>query len=368
MGGRFQALAADAFPHLFFDQPPDPVGVLDERDRPLDRKLAREPTEKNLSQLALHLLGTAETFDAWDLRSEAAAHRQSGSEILQKLIEDAESRPLSAAEQTDLAWKLLWQGSFFRQLGDDERALETFKRAAELARKAYESDKSLQFAFNHASRAHREMGELYEKQGDFEKALEMYRFSFDWLKTRENDTKQTKANHYFGVHFYANRCALMLNRLGRQKEADEIIEKPFSDYSAFLDLEEDGALVTYAHEPFLDLAKFYGETKQFERAAEIWKRHIARLQKFLDRNPDDLLFMSFQANAETQIGDIFSDFDAPTDSFRTTDRERLKKALQHYEKAASVFAKAQILYAPTEAEKTARQTIERKIERLTARF
>jgi tetratricopeptide (TPR) repeat protein len=151
-------------------------------------------------------------------------------------------------------------GRVLRQLDDEERALQIFERAAAAARGAWETDKSLQFAFNHTSRAHREMGEIYEKQGRFDKAFEKYKFSLDWLRTRADDPAQIKANYFFGVHFYANRCALMLERLGRRAEADAMIVQPLSDYSAFLNAEEDGAVLTYAREPFLDLTRYYMET------------------------------------------------------------------------------------------------------------
>ena len=131
----------------------------------------------------------------------------------------------------------------------------------------------------------------------------MYKFSFDWLKTRENDSTQNKANYLYGFHFYANRCALMLNRLGRRREADELIVKPFRDYSAFLDVEENGAVLGYAREPFMDLTRYYAETGRIEKGVEIWQQHINRLQKFLDKNPDDIGFMIYQAESQVQIGD-----------------------------------------------------------------
>lgn len=328
----------------------------------------QESSEKNLARLAFQLLGAVHTFEVWEMTAEAEARRKEGGEILQKLIETDENRALTPAEQTELAWKLLWQGGVFRQLGDDERALKIFERAAEIAQNAYRADKSQQFAFNHASRAHREMGEIYEKQGRFDKAFEMYKFSFDWLKTRETDAMMSKTNLIFGVHFYANRCALMLNRLGRRKEADEIIAQPFKDYSAFLDFEADGANLGYAREPFLDLTRYYAETKRLENAAEILERHSARLQKFLDRNADDIGFMTYQAETEALLGDVFSGYDSTLDAFKTNAAERLKKAAGHYEKAVAIYQKAQTLYTPTQTEKIALQAIERKIETLKSRF
>jgi serine/threonine protein kinase len=329
----------------------------------------QEPSEKNLVRLAFHLLGMAETFEQWEMPAEAEVRRKEGGALLEKLIETVETRALSPAEQTDLAWKLLWQGGVFRELGDDARALQTFGRAATIARNAYEADKTLVFAFNHTSRAHRAMGEIYEKQGRYEKALEMYRFSFEWLRTHERDVSQTRANYLFAVHFYANRCALMLERLGRRAEADEIIRQPFNDYSAFLDTEaEDGSALSYAREPFLDLARFYEATGRIDAAAAIWQKHTARLQKFLDRNADDLGFMIFQAEAETLTGDVFSGYDPATGTFRTTSAERLKKAAAPYEKAAALYEKAQSLYSPTQAEKTALEALRQKIAALKSRF
>jgi tetratricopeptide (TPR) repeat protein len=159
----------------------------------------------------------------------------------------------------------------------------------------------------------------------------------------------------------------MLDRLGRRKEADAIIAEPLRDYSAFLDSEGDGAVLAYAREPFLDLARYFAKTERLKSAVDLWQRHAARLQKFLDRNPEDPGFMIYLAEVEMRTGDIFAAYDAPTDSFQTDAAERLKKAVAHYEKAAALYQKAHVLYAPTQAEKDVSLLLGRKIERLSAR-
>ena len=325
---------------------------------------AKEPTEKNLSNLAYQLLGSSSNFKHWGMTAEYEARQKEGGEIMQRMIDGYEGRQLTPPEKTELAWHLMWRAKSALGLGDDEKARRDFELAAALAESAYRADNSLQSAFNHTSRVHRSLGEIYEKRGDYRKAFEMYKFSYDWLRTRENDASQIKANIIFGIHFYANRCALMLNRLGRRKEADELIVKPFRDYSDFLDVEENAASLLFAREPFLDLTRYFAETDRLEKAVEVWQRHNDRVQKFLEKNADDIVFLQYQVEAQTQIGEIYSAYDEKSDSFKTTDAERLKKARTYYGKASELYRKAQTMYAPTQLEKELLQKIERKIEKL----
>ena len=156
----------------------------------------------------------------------------------------------------------------------------------------------------------------------------------------ENNDSQSKPNLVWALSNSANRCALMLERLGRKREADEIIAKPWKDYSAFLELETNASSVIYAQEPLEILAKYYTESNRIEKAVEIWQKRIERIQKFINKNPDDIGFILYQINAENEIGDIYSAFDEVSETFKTKDKKRLAKAESHYQNAAELCAKS----------------------------
>jgi eukaryotic-like serine/threonine-protein kinase len=321
----------------------------------------KEPTNQHLESLGNHLIAASGNFKQWKMNAEYEKYQKEGGEILQKLIDSYQGRDLTPQEKTSLAWHLMWQGGTFVESGNESAALANFQQAAELAENAYKADNSIQLAFNHAGRSHRDLGDIYAKRGDYQKAYERYRFSFDWLKSRENDVSRIKANNLYGISFYANRCALMLNKLGRQTEAEEIIAKPWKNYSAFLDGEENAAALFYSFEPLDDLTKFYKETNRYEKAVEVWQNHYNRVQKFLDKNPDDIGFINYQVWATDRMGDVYSASDENSKSFKTNDKLRLMKAKLRYQKAVELYGTMQKLYPLTQSEKDNFRKIEMKI-------
>ena len=105
--------------------------------------------------------------------------------IFQKIIEKEQGKPLSPQAKTELAWNLICQGGIFKYLQNYDESLKKFDQAAKLAESAYSEDNSLQLAFNYNGFTHRMLGEVYEHQGNYQKAFEMYKYSFDWVKLRK---------------------------------------------------------------------------------------------------------------------------------------------------------------------------------------
>lgn len=350
---------------LYFQRNAQSLSNVREETESLLRIIAeREPTNENFSNLAQHLMGFVGTYKEFHLIAENGKSLSEASLIFQKIIADNENKPLSAPAKTELAWNLICQGGILKHLGENEKASEIFERAARFAESAYAADNTLQLAFNYNGFAHRTSGEIYEQHGDWQKALEMYRYSFDWLKIRENNESQSKPNLAWAASNTASRCALMLHKLGREQEAKEIIIKPWRDYSSFLDQETNASSVVYAFEPLENLTKYFAESNRPEEAAEIWRRYSDRIQVFLDKNPDDIDFIMRRARTENTIGDIYSAYDEKTGSFKTNDKERLTKARNNYQTAADLCRKSHKFHHASQAEKDVYQNLETKIRQL----
>jgi serine/threonine protein kinase len=338
--------------------------VRDETEKLLREIAHKEPTNENFSNLAQHLMGFVGTYKEFEVIGETGKSLDEANAIFQRIIEKEQGKSLSPQAKTELAWNLICQGGIFKYLQNYDDSLNKFDQAAKLAESAYNTDNSPQLAFNYNGFSHRMLGEIYEHQGNYQKAYEMYKYSFDWVKLRENNDSQSKPNLVWAFSNSANRCALMLERLGRKKEANEIIIKPWKDYSAFLELETNASSVVYAQEPLKYLAKYYAESNQNEKASEIWEQRIERIQKFLNKNPDDIGLIIYQVNAENAIGDIYSAFDEKSDTFNTKDKKRLAKSKSHYQNASELLRKVKTHYDPTEAEKGKFKKIEEKINLL----
>ena len=104
------------------------------------------------------------------------------------------------------------------------------------------------------------LGEIYEQKRDYQNAIEMYQYSLEWLKKRENNEAQSKPNLAWGMTNSASRCALVLAKLGRKNESEQTIAKPWKEYSEFLARETNASSLIYEHEPLMFLARYFRET------------------------------------------------------------------------------------------------------------
>ena len=330
----------------------------------LRENVVKEPNAQNLSKLAQHLLGFVGTYKEFETVTENEQNLREAIEIFQNLINESQNKELSTLEKTDLAWVIICQAMAYRKLNADENAFLKFQKAGELAENAYRADNTMQVAFNYTGFVHRNLGEIYEKRHEYQRALERYQFSFDWLKLRENNELQSKPYLAWAMSNSANRCALMLQKLGRQKVADEMIAKPWKAYLEFLNTESNAASLEYAEEPLNYLTNYYAATNRTETSIEIWRTHYNRVQKFLDKNPNDVGFLQYQAVAQKQIGDIYSGYDSESKSYKTNDKTRILKAKLAYQKAIETYEKAHSMYSPTQGELKNLTELKERVNRL----
>jgi tetratricopeptide (TPR) repeat protein len=79
------------------------------------------------------------------------------------------------------------QAALLHQMGRDDEALDVYQGASDVAQQTYYADNTKRFAFNHASRIHRYMGDIYAARGDWQKYLECSQFSLNWIsENRDN--------------------------------------------------------------------------------------------------------------------------------------------------------------------------------------
>lgn len=292
----------------------------------------KQPDVKNLLDLAQHLLGFVGTYKERETITDDKTSLNEAADIFQKIIDSEKGRSLSPGEPTDLAWTLICQGLLNRKLQNDDIAKNYFQDAAAIAEDAYKKDNSLQLAFNYANIAHRNLGEIYESEKSDQEALKIYRHSLDWLKLRENVEAQSKPNLAWRVSNSANRCALILFKMGKRNMAERFVNTTWRRYSDFLNAESNAASLVYAEEPLDYLSNYYAESGQLTKAITVWQDHLARIQRFLDKNPGDVGFINYQASTEYKMAALYAGKN------HANAKSRYIKALELYQRAYSLYS------------------------------
>ncbi len=299
------------------------------------RALAIEPDNPNtlygLSAQTEELAGVLKNMGR-DAESEEKM-RQSF-EYIEKTIAAQQTRPFVLREQVNLVGYLMQKASLLQKMKRPDEALKVYETAAEIAQKTYRADPTLRFAFNHASRCHRYMADIYGERGDWQKYLENTLFSVQWL-TDNMENKALDPPYLRGsVTFYIIRTGVALDKLGRKKEGTAHVDKGVKLYfEAIKANAADGENILYAPETLNLVSQFYADTGQIEKGVAAWQEFIELVEPFVVKNPSDTTSLSLLAYAFERKGDIFSNYQSGSQTFAETDKTRLLKALTSYQQS-----------------------------------
>lgn len=321
--------------------PAKSIGVKNEIEQILRQLVTIEPTDERRTNLANHLIGNAEFFRLHGSSDRASEMHREGTSILAILIAEGRTNAQTPAQKTELASKLIRQAELFQTDGLDQPAFANYTESGRLAAEAYAADPSIRFAFNFVSSSNSRMGVIHEKRGELDQALAKYRFCFDWIGQKVSDPTFNKGESIYARSFFACRIARVENRLGRRRESIATIEGPLTDYLNYLDLEENAENLIYAPELFGNLTKYFLESDQRPRATDLWRRYHDQLQRFLDRNPDDLGFINLKAESLNRLGDVECGYDRESDSFTAQGPAANQRAADHYRAAIALFRRVE---------------------------
>jgi len=261
------------------------------------------------------------------------------------------------------------KASLLHKMGRDDEALIVYQGAADLAQQTYYADKTKRFAFNHASRTHKYMADIYAERGDWQKYLECSEFSLNWIKENLENRALWVAGVQPTTTYYLMRVGIGLNKIGQKEAGTADVDEAIKRYNQSLGTNAITAeAIIYACDLLDPASDFYVETGQISKAVAIWDKYIALINPFVNRNPEDTSSLGYQSYAYERKGDSLAIYQKDREAFAQTSISSLRAALASYQESLSRRQRILQLDAANQNHLDAKKALELKISRLNDRL
>ncbi|HEX3085612.1 MAG TPA: protein kinase [Pyrinomonadaceae bacterium] len=284
---------------------------------------------------SVHSEDLAASLKEFNRIEESAAALTQGLQWAERAIALQQAAQFSLEGQLVVVESSMEKASLLHGMGRDDEALAVYEAASDLSQQTWYADNTIRFAFNHASRIHKYMADIYAERGDWQNYLECSEWSLNWiLQNREN-----RALNVGGPPtptYYLVRVGVGLNKTGQQAagtaDVDEGIKQLNQQLATHANHGED---VIYAGETLNPASDFYVETNQISKAVAIWDNYIALVNPFVIKNPNDTSSLGYLSYAYERKGDALAIYQKEREAFVQTNISNLRAALTSYETAIS---------------------------------
>ncbi|HEX3144485.1 MAG TPA: serine/threonine-protein kinase [Pyrinomonadaceae bacterium] len=318
---------------------------------------------------AVHSEDLALSMREFNRPEESTAALSHGLEWAEKAIMLQQAAPFSIDGQIVVVEASMEKAALLHLMRRDDEALAVYQAAADLSQQTFFADKSKMFAFNHASRIHRHMADIYAERGDWQKYLECSEWSVNWIKQNRESWVLWNGGGAPTTTYYQMRVSIGLNQLGRKDAATANMDQAVNEFNQQMASHENhGEDIIYANDFQNPAADFYVETGQVNKAAAIWDRYIAMIDPFVTRNPQDTSSLGYLSYAYERKGDALAIYQKESEGFAQTNISNLRTALASY--TAAIERRQRILQLdPTnQSHLDAEKNLAQKIARLKSRI
>jgi tetratricopeptide (TPR) repeat protein len=316
-----------------------------------------------------HREGLADILRALGRTEESAIQLKESFEMIEKAVALQQAAPPSIDGDLALVWYLMQKAGLLHRWKRLDEALAVYQAAADLAEKTYHADNTKIFAYNHTSRTHRYMADIYAEKGNWEKYLECSEFSVNWIKQHRDNRNVWGGGVQPNTSYYMVRVGIGLNKLGRRAASIAAVEDGLKQYREGLKSDVNhGEKLYYAFELLEPGTEFYLDTNQDDKAVELWEEYIHLLEPFVERNPDDTTSRGLLAHAIERKGDVLARYVNARETFDQTDRTRLRAAVSSYQESIQRRWKIIELDPANQAHRESEKIVERKVEQLNAKL
>jgi serine/threonine protein kinase/tetratricopeptide (TPR) repeat protein len=317
---------------------------------------------------SVHSEDLAASLKEFNRIEESAAALTQGLQWAEKAIALQQAAQFSLGGQLVVVESSMEKAALLHRMGRDDEALAVYQAAADLSQQTWYADNTIRFAFNHASRIHKYMADIYAERGDWQNYLECSEWSLKWiLQNRENRALWGEGPPT--PTYYLVRVGVGLNKTGQKAagtaNVDEGIKQLNQQLSTHANHGED---VIYAGDLLNPASDFYVETSQISKAVAIWDNYIAMVDPFVSRNPRDTSSLGYLAYGFERKGDALSIYQSEQKIFAQTNNASLRGALKSYQQALTHRQRILQLDPTNQAHLEAEKTLQLKISRLNERL
>jgi serine/threonine protein kinase/tetratricopeptide (TPR) repeat protein len=341
----------------------------DERENDL-RILELEPDNPvTIYIVSAHSEDLSNILEAVGRTEESAAERKRSLDLIEKAITLQQAAPFSLDGQVALVTYSMQKANLLHRAKRLDEALAVYEAAAQIAEKTYRADNTKLYAFNHASRIHRHMANIYGEKGDWQKYLESSEFSVNWIRQNRENRNLWANGLPPSEAYYVVRTGIALNKLGQKQLATARVDEGMNLYRQAVETHiNHGEDVFYAFEILQPATDFYVETNQTAKAIKLWDDYVRLTEPFVERNPDDTSSLGLLAYAFERKGDVLGGYETERETFAQTDPARLAAALASYKESNLQRQRILQLDSTNQAHLEAAKALERRIADLNARL
>jgi len=286
---------------------------------------------ETFNSASVHREELADALQMFGRTEESAAALQESFDLAEQSISLQQAKPFSLQGQVLLVAFAMQKGELLHRWQKLDEALDVYQAAADLAVQTWQADDAPQFAFNHASRIHRYMANIYAEKGDWQKYLECSEFSVNWIRDNRERLYRRGTGSPTAETYYLLREGVGLSKLGQKQAAIEKLDEGMKLFrQALQEHAFHGEDILYAPEELETATEGYVETDQDDKAVNLWEDYAHLIEPFVESNPDDTTSLNLLAYALDRKGDVFARYQKDGEAFGQTDFSRLRAALASY--------------------------------------
>jgi tetratricopeptide (TPR) repeat protein len=138
---------------------------------------------------SVHSEDLAASLKEFNRIEESAAALTQGLQWAEKAIALQQAAQFSLDGQLVVVESSMEKAALLHRMGRDDEALAVYQAAADLSQQTWYADNTIRFAFNHASRIHKYMADIYAERGDWQNYLECSEWSLKWILAESREPR-----------------------------------------------------------------------------------------------------------------------------------------------------------------------------------
>ena len=252
-----------------------------------------------------------------------------------------------AHEPDDRVEVSLWElklGSMFEQVGDFEKARRAYSEGAAIAEAVHKEHPEIVQALRNTTSSHWYIGQLFDREGDHQRALEEYSFSLKTILAAIAGDPTVDSARY-GETKYSIVVGESMCRVGRKTEGLRLIHRGMDILRNYVASDKGDTQGSYYGSELMWWAVeglvLAGQT---EEARDVCLNAIKWVEQTAGMSDDPNPWLRLPVWYE-ELGDISAMYDPDTHKIKSRDRVRLKEAKQDYQKAFDVLRDSTAKYS-----------------------
>ena len=242
--------------------------------------LGDEPENlRHLTDVSQDYERLADNFSSLKRPTEAEQARRSALQTIERRIRLGEQTAATPEEKTELSFALLGRGDLLGVFNDWQAAAESYEKAGEIAEAVFRENPNLIQALRNTTAAHNRTGNALAEIGDFQGALQNFRFSLDLIK---NAVRQNPHDRQFreAECYYLVKVAVFLEKTGAKNESLATLENGLALREKLTaDDKSNGVSMLYHAELFEQGGDLLVKLNQTEKARQIYRRALQLCEK-----------------------------------------------------------------------------------------